>query len=153
MSLETKKFVRFGIAVALIVMALGYLAYTGVQESKSYYVKLSELHTLGDSAYTRTLRVEGIVQPGSIKRNGPQADFVIQDSEGGTLLMPVSYKGSEPPPDTFKDHAQALVYGKLDRNGTFHATEVQAKCASKYESMEKAQAQQNSPGNAPSKSY
>ena len=152
MPLETKKIVRFGIAVALIVMALGYLAYTGIQEG-NYYVKLSELHTLGDSAYTRNLRVEGIVQPGSIKRKGPQADFVIQDSEGGKLLMPVSYKGSDPPPDTFKDHAQAIVSGKLDRDGTFEATEVQAKCASKYESMEKAQAQQKSPGNAASKSY
>ncbi|HKD79263.1 MAG TPA: cytochrome c maturation protein CcmE [Candidatus Angelobacter sp.] len=151
MSLETRKVVRFGLAITVIVLALGYLAYTGVQESKSYYVKLDKLRDLGDSAYTRTLRVEGIVQPGSIKRKGAQADFVIQDAEGGSLLLPVSYKGSTPPPDTFKDHAQALVLGRLDRDGTFQATEVQAKCASKYENMEKAQAEQKSSGNAASK--
>jgi cytochrome c-type biogenesis protein CcmE len=73
---------------------------------------------------------------------------VIQDSEGGSVLLPVSYKGSVPPPDTFKDHAQALVLGRLDRDGTFQATDVQAKCASKYESMEKAQAEQDSSGSA-----
>ena len=153
MSQQSSRYLRFGIAITVIILALAYLAYTGVQEGKSYYVKINELPALGDSAYTKALRVEGIVQPGSIRRNGPQADFVIQDSEGGSLLLPVSYKGSTPPPDTFKDHAQAIVSGKLYRDGTFHATEVQAKCASKYENMEKAQAEQKSTGNAASKKY
>ena len=42
------------------------------------------------------------------------------------------YKGSEPPPDTFKDDAQALAEGTYGRDGVFHATFAQAKCASKY---------------------
>ena len=42
------------------------------------------------------------------------------------------YKGSEPPPDTFKDDAQALAEGTYGRDGVFHATVLQAKCASKY---------------------
>ncbi len=50
---------------------------------------------------------------------------------GGRLLK-VSYKGSEPPPDTFKDDAQALAEGTYGRDGVFHATVLQAKCASKY---------------------
>ena len=40
--------------------------------------------------------------------------------------------GSEPPPDTFKDDAQALAVGTYGRDGVFHATQLQAKCASKY---------------------
>ena len=44
----------------------------------------------------------------------------------------MSYKGSEPPPDTFKDDAQALAEGTDGRDGVFHATVLQAKCASKY---------------------
>jgi cytochrome c-type biogenesis protein CcmE len=44
----------------------------------------------------------------------------------------VSYKGSEPPPDTFKDDAQALAEGSYGRDGVFHANVLQAKCASKY---------------------
>jgi cytochrome c-type biogenesis protein CcmE len=50
---------------------------------------------------------------------------------GGRLLK-VSYKGSEPPPDTFKDDSQALALGTYGRDGVFHATVLQAKCASKY---------------------
>jgi cytochrome c-type biogenesis protein CcmE len=44
----------------------------------------------------------------------------------------VDYEGAEPPPDTFKDDAQALAIGTYGRDGTFHATQLQAKCASKY---------------------
>jgi len=42
--------------------------------------------------------------------------------------------GIEPLPDTFRDGAQALADGKMRADGTFHATKIQAKCASKYES-------------------
>jgi cytochrome c-type biogenesis protein CcmE len=52
-------------------------------------------------------------------------------SEQGHTLQ-VSYQGIEPPPDTFKDGAQALAMGTYGRDGVFHATELQAKCASKY---------------------
>ena len=47
-------------------------------------------------------------------------------------MLKVIYKGSEPPPDTFKDDAQALAEGTYGRDGQFHATVLQAKCASKY---------------------
>jgi len=46
--------------------------------------------------------------------------------------LQVNYQGSEPPPDTFKDDAQALAVGTYGRDGVFHATQLQAKCASKY---------------------
>jgi cytochrome c-type biogenesis protein CcmE len=137
------KIVKFGVAAAIIVLALGYLAWTGVNESKSFYVKIPEMRAMGDAAYTRNLRVEGFVKPGSIKRNGSHAEFVIED---GDQILPVSYQGSQPPPDTFKDHAQALAIGRMGKDGTFHATEVQAKCASKYEDMEKAQNEANKKG-------
>jgi cytochrome c-type biogenesis protein CcmE len=47
----------------------------------------------------------------------------------------VIYSGIDPLPDTFKDNApcQALVDGKLGSDNVFHATKLQAKCASKYE--------------------
>ena len=44
----------------------------------------------------------------------------------------VDYRGSEPPPDTFKNDAQALAIGTWGQDGVFHATQLQAKCASKY---------------------
>ena len=135
MSLETKKYVRFGIAVGLIVVALGYLAYTGVQESKSYYVTVKEMRAMGDEVYSRKLRVGGNVQPGSIKTEGPHVDFILVENDDKLNVhekLHVIYKGNEPPPDTFKDDAQALAIGVYKRDGVFYANELQAKCASKY---------------------
>ena len=58
-------YIKFGAAIAVILITLAYLAYLGAKESKSYYVTIKELHAMGDVAYTRNLRVAGNVQPGS----------------------------------------------------------------------------------------
>src|SRR5205807_3707851 len=67
-----------------ILISLGYLAYTGVQESKSYYVTINELNKMGDNAYTKRLRVGGNVQPGSIHQVGTNADFVLIEQDPAT---------------------------------------------------------------------
>jgi cytochrome c-type biogenesis protein CcmE len=124
-----KTYLKFGAATAVIILLLGYLAYTGVQDSKSYYVTISELRKMGDSAYAKRLRVAGNVQPGSIKRNGTHLTFVLVEQN---QTLAVDYTGTEAPPDTFKDDSQALADGRFDRDGVFHAKALQAKCASKY---------------------
>ena len=129
MSLTQNKYVKFGLAIAIIVLTLSYLAYTGVEESKSYYVTISELRKMGDNAYSKRLRVAGTVVPGSIKRQGTTVEFQLQE-EANTLA--VIYKGTEAPPDTFKDESQALAEGEFGHDGVFHAKQLQVKCASKY---------------------
>src|SRR5262249_17234814 len=125
----SNRYLRFGLAIGVIVVALAYLAFTGAQENKSYYVTIKELRGMGDQAYTKKLRVAGNVVPGSIKRQGSGAEFALQEE---TQTLQVIYRGSEPPPDTFKDNSQALAIGTFGRDGVFHAKEIQAKCASKY---------------------
>ena len=123
------KFVKFGVPIVLIVTGLAYLAFSGIQESKSYYVTIKEMHEMGDGAYSKRLRVAGNVQPGSIHRQGTHVEFVL--AEAGRTLN-VVYAGTEAPPDTFKDNANALAEGSYGRDGVFHAKQLQAKCASKY---------------------
>jgi cytochrome c-type biogenesis protein CcmE len=117
------------VAAVLILATVGWLAYTGVRDTKSYYVTISELNAMGNKAYTRNLRVAGNVAPGSIQHEGMNVRFLL-DEQGKKLQ--VNYRGDEPPPDTFKDNAQALAVGTYGRDGVFHATQLQAKCASKY---------------------
>jgi len=124
-----KTYLKFGGATVAIVLLLGYLAYTGVQDSKSYYVTIAEIHKMGDSAYTKRLRVAGNVQPGSIHRTGTHVHFVLIEQDQN---LQVDYTGSEAPPDTFKDDSQALADGSFGHDGVFHAKALQAKCASKY---------------------
>jgi cytochrome c-type biogenesis protein CcmE len=130
--------VRIGLAVAVILGTIGWLAYSGYGANKSYYVTIGELGGMGAKAYTSQLRVEGFVKPGTIVQDGTHVDFVLDEFESHSpkassgRMLKVSYRGTEPPPDTFKDDAQALAEGSYGRDGVFHATELQAKCASKY---------------------
>ena len=135
---SSRQSLRIGIAVVVILGTVGWLAYTGYASNKSYFVKVPELLSMGNKAYTRNLRVDGFVVPGSIVRDGPHVDFKLNEYESHMAsaasgrTIEVSYKGSEPPPDTFKDDAEAVASGTYGRDGVFHANELQAKCASKY---------------------
>jgi cytochrome c-type biogenesis protein CcmE len=125
-----KKQAKFGIGISVIVVALGFLAWLGYGESKTYYHTIAELQTLNGSARAQRMRIGGTVGVGSIRRLAGRVDFVLE-GEGKTL--PVTYIGSDPLPDTFVDKSQALVEGRPGSDGRFVAEHVQAKCASKYE--------------------
>ena len=148
MSKETSKYLKFGSATLLILLALGYLAYTGVEESKSYYVTIKELHGMGDGVYAKRLRVAGNVVPGSIKRTGTRVEFELVEQD---QKLAVVYTGTEAPPDTFKDDSQALAEGSFGRDGVFHAKQLQAKCASKYAPQQNGAPANGTPGTQPVK--
>jgi cytochrome c-type biogenesis protein CcmE len=121
---------KFIIGSSVIVITLLALAYVGYTQSKTYYHTISELSMLHGSALHQRMRVSGDVMAGSIAHVDGQIKFVLE--ENGKQL-PVSYVGTDPLPDTFKDGAQALVEGRLTPQGSFVAQQVQAKCASKYQ--------------------
>ena len=121
---------KFGIGIGIILVTLSALAFMGAKESKTYYHTITELSTLSASAQHQRIRVGGDVAAGSIKHMPGRVDFQLTE-EGKSLQ--VSYVGSDPLPDTFKDGSQALVEGHTMPDGRFVAEQVQAKCASKYE--------------------
>jgi cytochrome c-type biogenesis protein CcmE len=125
-----RKQLKFAIGSIVIVLTLSYLAYSGYQESKTYYHTVSELNAMKDQAYDLRLQVSGDVVPGSIKRDGKIVSFVI-GAEPQTLQ--VKYVGKDPLPDTLIDRATAMATGRLGRDGVFVADTMLAKCASKYE--------------------
>jgi cytochrome c-type biogenesis protein CcmE len=122
------KRLKFGIGIGIILAVVAWEAMSGFQQSKTYYVTVSEL-TAGHAARQR-VRVGGIVAPGSIERRGGTLTFrLAQDANS----IPVTYVGTETLPDTFKDGAQAIVEGNYSAGGEFRAEKIQAKCASKYQ--------------------
>jgi cytochrome c-type biogenesis protein CcmE len=121
---------KFAVGSLVIIATLIGLAYVGYTQSKTYYHTIKELGALAPAAQRQRMRVSGNVKNDSIQHLPGHLDFVLEE-EGKTL--PVSYVGSDPLPDTFKDGAQALVEGNLMPDGSFRAEQVQAKCASKYQ--------------------
>lgn len=140
-----RKNAKFGIASAIILVAVFWLGWVGVTESKTYYHTIAELETLSGADARNRIRVGGDIRAGSIERFRGRVDFVIEQ-EGKSLR--VSYVGRDPLPDTFVDGAQALVEGKHMPDGRFVAEKVQAKCASKYEAAPGNGAKPGAPADA-----
>ena len=120
---------KFAAGIALILGAILWLAISGFEEGKAYYQTVSELKAMGSSADGVRIRVGGNVVPGSIVRRAGVVEFQISQDED---VLIVRYVGKDPLPDTLVDRAQALAEGHY-RDGSFEASMIQAKCASKYE--------------------
>jgi cytochrome c-type biogenesis protein CcmE len=124
------KNLKFGLLAAIILGTLGWLAAGGVEQTATYYKEISEIQKMGNDGVDKRLRVGGDIKANSIVRKGDKVHFTLIQNQ---LQLDVVYMGKDPLPDTFKDGSQAVAEGKLTSDGTFHATKVQAKCASKYE--------------------
>jgi cytochrome c-type biogenesis protein CcmE len=125
-----KTWAKFALLAGVIVGTLAWLAVGGINETKTYYKTIAELHQMGPRALDQKIRVGGDIQAGSIQRSGREVLFTLTQDR---MKLNVVYSGIDPLPDTFRDGAQALADGRLGRDGIFHASKIQAKCASKYE--------------------
>ena len=123
-------YVKFGLLIAVILGTLAWLAVGGISDTKTYYMTISEVSAMPKANLEKRIRVGGDVQANSIQRDGNTVHFTLAQDN---LKLNVVYTGIEPLPDTFKDGSQALADGKLGTDGVFHASKIQAKCASKYE--------------------
>jgi len=132
-----KKYGKFAALVILIVGTLIWIATSSMSANQTYYKTIAELGQMGSRSMEQKVRVGGDVQKGSIQRAGQIIDFTLTQAdpakpEQTPLYLKVVYDGRDPLPDTFRDGAQALADGKMGGDGVFHASKIQAKCASKY---------------------
>jgi cytochrome c-type biogenesis protein CcmE len=136
------KGLQIAIGAALVASLLGWYGFSQVSEGGFvYFQTLAEFRTDGEPG--RASRVHGFVVPGSIERDvaGQQVSFRVQETAphaGGSPdgAMPVIYASLETP-DMFKDGAEVVVEGRLATSaGTFHATNLLAKCPSKFEGQQ-----------------
>ena len=128
---------KFLVGALAIVAAVAFLMFQGVKETGVYFLTPSELaaKTAADSTFVNAgVKVGARVLPGSVRRDetARRIDFVITD---GSHQLPVTYQGLVP--DTFTDQQdiEVIVEGRLGRDGVFQATDVLAKCGSRYESV------------------
>jgi len=124
---------KFLIGGALVLGTAGYLMATSIQDTGMYYLTPSELTAkLGaDPSFRKAgVKVGARVIPGSIRRapGGKEYAFTVTD---GATSFPVAYRGLAP--DTFTDGVDVVIEGRMADNGTFNATVLLAKCASRYE--------------------
>jgi cytochrome c-type biogenesis protein CcmE len=124
---------KFLLGGAVVLGAAAYLATTSIKETGVGYYTPTELSAKlqADSSFTNVgVKVGARVVPGSVVRaeGGKEYAFRVTD---GSHTFPVVYRGIAP--DTFTDSVDVVVGGRMGTDGTFHATELLAKCASRYE--------------------
>jgi cytochrome c-type biogenesis protein CcmE len=107
-----------GIATALILSAF--------RENLVFFFSPSDIVAKKAPA-ERTFRVGGMVETGSVKRDGVAVRFVVTDTAN---TVPVVYQGILP--DLFKEGKGVVAQGKLSADGVFHASEVLAKHDENY---------------------
>ena len=118
----------------LIVLGpTGFLMASSIRDTGVYYLTPTELAAklAADSSFRSTgVKVGARVVAGSIRRDpgGREYAFTVTD---GAQTFPVLYRGIAP--DTFTDGVDVVVEGRMASDGTFHATTLLAKCASRYE--------------------
>lgn len=122
-----RKFIIGGI---VLLAGLGYLLYTMVSGSLTYYSTVSAFLDQSVIDNEESVRISGKVVDGSIDWNAEKIllRFKISDNKA---TMPVVYNGSKP--EDFRDGKDLTVEGKYGSDGVFYASHILMKCPSKYE--------------------
>lgn len=124
---------KFLIGGALVFGVAGYLMASSINQTGVYYLTPTELSVKmkADPGFANAgVKVGARVVAGSIKRDPGGREYAFQVTDG-SHTVPVIYRGIAP--DTFTDSVDVVVGGRMGADGTFHATELLAKCASRYE--------------------
>jgi cytochrome c-type biogenesis protein CcmE len=125
---------KFLVAALAVVLPAVFLMASAISDTGVYYLTPSELDDRvrrDATLYETGVKLGGAyVVPGSIVRDagGRSMTFRVTD---GRRAYPVTYRGLAP--DTFTDSVEVVLEGRLQPDGTFRATTVLAKCASRYE--------------------
>lgn len=120
----------FIVGILAAVAVVGWVAISSF-DSQIYYYTVAEASPRVQSLQGSTFRLKGNVRPDShFVREGTLDEhrFTLVD---GVTAMTVLYDG--PLPDTFSDDAEVVALGQVNDQGEFVATEITAKCPSRYE--------------------
>jgi cytochrome c-type biogenesis protein CcmE len=137
---------KFLIGGAVVLSVAGYLMVTSIKETGVQYMTPTELSTKlrSDPSFTNVgVKVGARVVPGSVQRTPGGKEYAFRVTDGASTF-PVVYRGIAP--DTFTDSVDVVVGGRMGRDGTFQATELLAKCASRYENAPDANKYKQTPG-------
>ncbi len=119
--------------VLVSVSAIAALVFNAFQSNLVFFYSPSQVASK-EAPANRTFRLGGLVESGSVKREGVAVNFVVTDT---AKTVPVRYVGILP--DLFKEGKGVVAQGQLE-GGVFVAREVLAKHDENYMPPEAAEA-------------
>ena len=147
-----------GLALVLVLVGVGgglvALALTGLKDNAIYSKPVDQLLAESAKFRGRPVRADGNLVHGSIMKRESPCEYRFTITKNG-VDVPVRYAGCVVP-DTFRDvpgmDVGVTVQGELQKDGSFEATEVLAKCPSKYDMDQRAKKGESMPHAAPGRS-
>ena len=124
-------------AIALGLAALGIataLVLSAFEKNLVFFFTPTQV-AANEAPQGRTFRIGGMVETGSVKREGIEVRFVVTDT---AKSIPVVYSGALP--DLFREGKGVVAQGQLGADGVFRAREVLAKHDENYMPPEAAHA-------------
>ena len=126
---------RLALAGGLLVSvaAIAALVFNAFQSNLVFFYSPSQV-AAKEAPANRTFRLGGLVEAGSVKRDGVAVNFLVTDT---AKTVPVRYVGILP--DLFKEGKGVVAQGQF-QDGVFVAREVLAKHDENYMPPEAAEA-------------
>lgn len=109
--------------------ALAWLSLGSMGEDLVYYWSPAELQQRGDSAVGATVRLGGMVEPGSVQWDPATQHLAFRITDGAATVF---VDGQGAPPQMFREGIGVVVEGKMGGDGTFHTHEVMVKHNNEY---------------------
>jgi cytochrome c-type biogenesis protein CcmE len=128
-----KRFALIIGGVAVLAVAAGLVLYALNSNIVFFYTPTQVAQQ--EAPKGRNFRIGGLVETGSVQRDGTQVTFRVTDN---VRQIPVAFTGSLP--DLFREGKGVVAQGSLGANGIFTATEVLAKHDENYMPPEAAEA-------------
>ncbi|MGE3142659.1 MAG: cytochrome c maturation protein CcmE [Hyphomonadaceae bacterium] len=128
-----QRLILIGAVGALLALAVA-LTLMGLRDSVVYFFTPSEIASKAHDG--QRVRIGGLVQHGSVRREGDVVRFRVTDAQGGAL--PVSYRGVLP--DLFREGQGVVAEGVWRAHEGFAADRVLAKHDERYMPREVAEA-------------
>jgi cytochrome c-type biogenesis protein CcmE len=130
-----------GLLAALLVMGGGILllVMTSFEDAAVYSKGVDELLAENGRLQGRNVKVNGTLVRGTLVRRDQPCEYRFKVERNGKML----HYAQCVVPDTFRDvpnmDVDVTAEGKLTEAGHFEATQIMAKCPSKYEMKERAE--------------
>ncbi len=150
--MQRTKFILGGL---LILAAVVYLIASSTQASAEYFMTINELKAKGSGVVGKSLRLSGAVIGDTIQYDPQTLTLTFEvahvpgdnseiEAQGGLAevlhaavvdtsrsRIKVIYTGVKP--DLLRNEAQAIMTGRMEADGSFHADELLLKCPTRYE--------------------
>lgn len=120
---------------ALLVAGAGlaFVAFGKIGDNLVYYWSPAEMISQGERAYGPTIRLGGVVKPGSIQWNAEHTTLHFQvATDHKPDAVAVMVRSTEVPPQMFREGIGVVVEGTFDKSQVFSSNRLMVNHSNEY---------------------